>query len=164
MNFNSLHHSNNERPHSQPKQKMSAAGAAAAAAVPQQDNKAANQNDNAAVLEQAIDSTGIATNVSLAAIYGACVGVCFKKWTKDAMYGVGGAFVFLQVLSHYGWITINWGTINKKVQAALDQDGDGKLDMKDVKIAGGRALRWLTRGLPDAAGFSAGFVAAVKYL
>lgn len=106
----------------------------------------------------------LAVSVSLTSIYGACTACAVKKWTKDVAYGIGATFVLLQAASYYGFLTIHWGTVNKKIQSALDADGDGKFDMNDVKVYFRRFMNVMTTGLPDVAGFSVGFWTGIKYL
>ena len=95
---------------------------------------------------------------------GAAAGSTCKKWTKDVAYGVGVGFMFLQALSHYGFIQINWRAIKEKTEKALDADGDGKFDAKDVKVYFTRFLGFLRNGVPDAVGFTAGFYSGIQYL
>ena len=95
---------------------------------------------------------------------GAATGSTVKKWTRDMAYGVGASFMFLQALSHYGFIKINWTVIKEKAEKALDADGDGKFDAQDVKIYFKRFMSFLVNGVPDAVGFTGGFYAGIEYL
>lgn len=102
-------------------------------------------------------------DVSVSSTFGACVGVAAKKLTKDAMYGVGIAFMGLQTLSYLGYISINWGKVEKDIAKAVDQNGDGQLDREDLKILLKKFLNVMKTGLPNAAGFTAGFALGVKF-
>jgi uncharacterized membrane protein (Fun14 family) len=102
--------------------------------------------------------------ISFGVLIGAATGSTVKRWTKDVAYGVGVGFIFLQTLSHYGFISINWRLIKEKTEKALDANGDGKFDMDDVKLYVKKTFAFLKRGLPDSVGFSAGFFLGIKYL
>lgn len=100
----------------------------------------------------------------ISGIMGAAVGVAAKRLTSDALYGAGIAFAGLQCLSYLGFITIHWTAIQRALEDTADVNKDGKLDMEDIKIIFSKILYFLGRGLPDAAGFSAGFIFGVKNL
>ena len=102
--------------------------------------------------------------VGMAALFGACAGATTKKFTKDLAYGVGVGLIFLQSLSHYGLISIHWGAIMDKATKAVDTNGDGKLDKEDAKNILNKFVKFLSNGIPDAAGFSLGFYAGLQYL
>jgi uncharacterized membrane protein (Fun14 family) len=95
---------------------------------------------------------------------GAASGATFKRWSRDVMYGVGVGFIFLQTLSHYGFISIHWNAIKDKTEKVLDVNGDGKFDADDVKVYLKRLLSFLQKGVPDSVGFTAGFYAGIQYL
>lgn len=102
-------------------------------------------------------------DVSVSTGFGACVGVAAKKLTKDAMYGLGLGFMALQTLSYLGYVSINWGKVEKDITKAIDQNGDGKLDKEDITVLAKKFMDVMKRGLPNAAGFTAGFALGVKY-
>lgn len=97
-------------------------------------------------------------------IMGAAVGVATKRLTSDALYGAGLAFAGLQCLSYVGFITIHWNAAQKFLEEKADLNKDGKLDVQDVKIFFQKVMTFLSRGLPDAAGFTSGFFVGIKYL
>jgi uncharacterized membrane protein (Fun14 family) len=102
--------------------------------------------------------------IGVSAIFGASVGVATKRLAKDALYGAGLAFMFLQSLAYFGYITINWQRVENDISKAIDQDGDGKVTVKDGKRLLERFLGVMKTGLPNAAGFGTGFYFAVKYI
>jgi uncharacterized membrane protein (Fun14 family) len=110
-----------------------------------------------------MDSSALATKVSIGSLFGVCAGVAVKRLTRDAAYGVGLGFIVLQALSYYGYITINWGKVTDDIQKAADQDGDGKFDATDVKIIVKRGIKFLANGVPDAAGFTTGLYVGFKW-
>lgn len=105
-----------------------------------------------------------AQEFGISTVMGAAVGVATRRLTSDALYGAGLCFVGLQSLAYMGYIQINWAYIGDSFKKAVDQNDDGTLDMKDVKIFFTRAMGWLSRGLPNAAGFTSGFMFGAKYL
>jgi uncharacterized membrane protein (Fun14 family) len=151
------------------------AAAAAAAAAPVADNKAATTATTAKSAEDekkiaAADAAAqealmlVVKDMSISGVLGFCSAAAFKKWSRDAIVGVGSAFIFLQGMKHLGFIEIHWHVIGKRVGKALDQNGDGKFDGEDVKILAQRGMDFLRNGLPDAAGFTIGFYSGLKLL
>ncbi len=110
-----------------------------------------------------LDTTALVTKVSVGSLFGACVGVAVKRLSKDAAYGVGIGFIALQALSYYGYITINWSKVTTDISKAADQNGDGKFDGSDLLISIRKGIKFLTRGFPDAAGFTTGLYIGFKW-
>jgi uncharacterized membrane protein (Fun14 family) len=102
-------------------------------------------------------------NISIGVVAGFCSCYAFKAIGRALAVVIGVAFLGLQALQHGGYIQINWGKANDKLIETFDQNGDGKLDAEDVKLAKTRLLPILTKGLPGTAAFSAGFIAAWKW-
>lgn len=102
-------------------------------------------------------------DMTVSTLFGACVGVATKRFTKDAMYGIGLGFMALQTLSYFGYVSINWNRVEEDVTKLLDQDGNGKLDKADLQILWNRFQNFMKSGLPNAAGFTTGFALAVKF-
>jgi FUN14 domain-containing protein 2 len=103
-------------------------------------------------------------DVSVSTAFGACVGVAARKLTKDAMYGIGLGFMGLQTLSYLGYVSIDWGKVEKDLTRAIDQNNDGKLDKDDLKIIAKKFFAVMKQGLPNAAGFTAGFALGIKFM
>lgn len=51
--------------------------------------------------------------------------------------------MLFQVAATYDYIKINWKKVEKDAMALIDQDGDGKIDEKDVGIWFKKALEVL---------------------
>ena len=66
------------------------------------------------------------------------------------------------MLQHYGYISIDWMKIEGDVEKALDQDGDGKFDAKDVEILRKKYMAVLQQSVFAGSGFIAGFAAGFK--
>lgn len=101
-------------------------------------------------------------DISVSTAFGACVGVASKRLAKDAMYGIGIAFMGLQSLAYLGYIDINWKRIEHDIVRTVDQDGDGEIKPSDIQKLVTRFVTFLGRGLPNVAGFSTGFYVGIK--
>ena len=73
-------------------------------------------------------------------------------------------FGILQLLQHAGYIKVDWIKVQHDVEAALDQDGDGKFDRKDIEILKNKYMAILQQSLVTGGGFAAGFYLGVKYM
>jgi len=110
----------------------------------------------------AVSAMQEAGGVSL--IAGAAVGAAVKAAVKMSLAIAGGAFLFLKLLESQGMVTVNYKTLQKKIIAVLDQNGDGTLDSKDLEAAHKKFLASASVGLPSASGFATGFALAQKFL
>lgn len=135
----------------------------AAPVTQQQQQKAAQNKADDTVVDTILSKIPL-QQVSFGVLLGAAAGSTFKKWTKDVAYGVGVGFIFLQTLSYYGFIQINWRLIKEKTEKALDADGDGKFDMNDVKVYAKKLFGFLKSGIPDTVGFGTGLYLGLQYL
>jgi uncharacterized membrane protein (Fun14 family) len=105
----------------------------------------------------------IPSELCFSSMMGISCGYAAKRLAKDALYGVGLAFMGLQGLAYFGYITINWNKIEGDVTKAIDQDGDGKLTVKDAGVLMKRVVGFFRTGLPNAAGFTSGFYLGLKF-
>lgn len=76
------------------------------------------------------------------------------------MIGVG--FIFLQTLAYKGYITIDWDQIKLSLHKTVDATGDGKVDAEDLKAYWQKVKKILTQNVPNAGGFSIGFLYGVQ--
>ncbi|KAG8348536.1 hypothetical protein TRVL_00625 [Trypanosoma vivax] len=102
--------------------------------------------------------------VGVSTILGMGVGVASKRLTSDALYGTGLAFIMLQCLNYFGYISIDWGKVETDIAKVADQNGDNKLDWCDLKILFSRFIRFAGQGIGDMSGFLTGFFLGVRYL
>ena len=105
----------------------------------------------------------LGTQISVGGLAGACSGYALKCVAKNVAYGIGIAFVSAQLLAYKGYITIPWKKIGTEFKNVADLNADGKVDKKDALILWDRIKKVLVFGIPDAAGFLAGFSAAIRY-
>lgn len=61
-------------------------------------------------------------------------GFCLKKLSKIVAFGIGGAFVFIQILSANGYINVEYQKIQKEMESVLDLNKDGKVDGGDIQF------------------------------
>ncbi|KAH9580173.1 FUN14 [Trypanosoma melophagium] len=104
------------------------------------------------------------STVGVSGVLGAAVGVASRRLTSDALYGAGLAIIALQSLSYMGYIQINWKRVEQDITNMVDQNGDGKIDNKDLNVLLKRFLRFAGSGLSDIGAFTGGFFFGAKYL
>ena len=68
-----------------------------------------------------------------------------------------------KVLQHQGYIDVHWMKIEQDVEKALDQDGDGKFDAKDIAILKRKYMAVVQQSVFAGSGFIAGFAAGFKW-
>lgn len=92
--------------------------------------------------------------LSLGLIAGFVAGYAFKKLGKMAALALGLLFIVLQVLAFQGFITINWGEVQAKV--------DPVLRAESLNVAWSGLLRILTYNLTFAGGFVPAFLLGMR--
>merc|ERR1711935_1128942 len=102
------------------------------------------------------DNSALVGQLGFGGVCGVCTGVAAKKVGIQMAYYGGLAFVGLQTLAYMGYVKVDYLKMQSDATNLLDQNGDGKLDEQDAKIAADHAVAILKRGLPSAGGFSAG--------
>lgn len=65
-----------------------------------------------------ISKASVAKQMTVGAVSGWCSGYLFGKVGKAAAVTLGGTLLVLQVANHQGYITINWGKLEKNIKAA----------------------------------------------
>ncbi len=70
----------------------------------------------------------ILTRAGYSGAVGLVAGAALKRVAQLMMVSLGLAFILLQILSHFHFITIHVDTIEKAATGAFDLTGDGKLD------------------------------------
>jgi FUN14 domain-containing protein 1 len=105
----------------------------------------------------------LAGKFGIGTVFGICAGAALKRFTKDAAVVAGTGLISLQILQHYGYITIQWKKVQSDIVHAVDQDGDGEFTYKDVGMLLKRFILFVGHGIPNAAGFSTGVYTGLKY-
>lgn len=99
-------------------------------------------------------TSGPIAQLGFGGVAGAAVGYTAKKLTKLVALLLGAAFILVQVLVHYGLITVNWGAVESSAQGVWSgPDGVTLVD---------RAWSLLRDQLPFGGAFVAGFALGFK--
>lgn len=99
-------------------------------------------------------TNGPLAQLGFGGVAGAAVGYTAKKVTKLIAILLGATFILVQVLVHYGLISVNWGAVESSAQGVwVGPDG--------VTLAD-RAWAMLRDQIPFGAAFVAGFALGFK--
>eukprot|EP00808_Paulinella_micropora_P003221 g63200.t1 len=105
----------------------------------------------------------VAKGAAFGTAVGFCSGYALKTVGKSVAVLVGMGFIALQLAQAQGYISVDWGKVERGVTSTLDQDGDGQLTPEDLRIAKEKMVRNLSIGLPSqGAGFAVGFYMGMK--
>uniref|UniRef100_A0A7R9ZDX5 EF-hand domain-containing protein n=1 Tax=Pseudictyota dubia TaxID=2749911 RepID=A0A7R9ZDX5_9STRA len=96
-------------------------------------------------------------------LVGYCSGVAAKKVGKAVAAAIGFGFIALQGIAYAGYIDIDWKKVKDDAVKKIDTNADGKFDVEDAKTYWQKVKKILTNSVPDASGFSLGFLYAVTY-
>eukprot|EP00588_Corethron_pennatum_P009011 CAMPEP_0194267474 /NCGR_PEP_ID=MMETSP0169-20130528/1954_1 /TAXON_ID=218684 /ORGANISM="Corethron pennatum, Strain L29A3" /LENGTH=205 /DNA_ID=CAMNT_0039008307 /DNA_START=88 /DNA_END=705 /DNA_ORIENTATION=+ len=107
-------------------------------------------------------ATGVPGEVSYGFVSGFCAGFALKKAGKVVAVVFGTGFVIIQSLSYAGYIEVNVNKVSEDVTKALDQTGDGKLDVNDIESISDKAMEILHYNIPAGGGFATGVIAGVR--
>mmetsp|Transcript_27977 Transcript_27977/g.41321 ORF Transcript_27977/g.41321 Transcript_27977/m.41321 type:complete len:124 (+) Transcript_27977:76-447(+) len=115
-------------------------------------------------VESAIDKLKpVLSKLSFGAVAGYTSGYATKKIGKAAAFVAGVGFIIFQSLAVAGYIDIDWLKIKDDAVKSIDTDGDGELTTKDIKNYWRKFKSIMTSKLPDAGGFSLGFLYGVRH-
>lgn len=92
---------------------------------------------------------------------GYCSGVATKKIGQAMAFLVGVAFIALQSAVYTGYIEVDWDKMQKDAIKAVDTNSDGEISEKDLHNYLTKVKAILTNNIPDASGFSLGFLYGV---
>mmetsp|Transcript_23194 Transcript_23194/g.64299 ORF Transcript_23194/g.64299 Transcript_23194/m.64299 type:complete len:127 (-) Transcript_23194:1543-1923(-) len=95
-------------------------------------------------------------------VMGYCSGMAFRKAGRFVGVVVGMGFVGLQTMKHFGFVDVNWNKVKDSAIRPLDTNGDGKLDAKDAEVWWKRSQSILQDSVPEAGGFTAGFLLGAR--
>ena len=116
------------------------------------------------VMEAAIEQAKpIMAKLGFGAVVGYCSGMALKKIGKAVATVIGLGFMAVQGAVYAGYIDVDWKKVQDDVVKSVDTNSDGKLDVEDAKTYWRKVKGVLTNGIPDAGGFSLGFLWAVRY-
>jgi len=104
-----------------------------------------------------------AGQLSVGAITGFCSGYALKKVSKAAAFVLGLGFIGFQVARYHGVVqSPDWQAMDDKLVAALDANGDGKVDLEDMQVHLAKMTAYLSVGLPSAGAFGVAFLVGLK--
>uniref|UniRef100_A0A7S1Y6P0 EF-hand domain-containing protein n=1 Tax=Grammatophora oceanica TaxID=210454 RepID=A0A7S1Y6P0_9STRA len=103
------------------------------------------------------------SKLTFGSLVGYCSGYAMKRIGKAVAFGVGVIFLGLQGLVSTGYIEVDWLKIKDDAMKSADTTGDGKVDTEDLKVYWRKFWKMATHKLPDAGGFSLGFLYGVRY-
>ena len=106
--------------------------------------------------------TGVPQQLTYGFAAGACSGFALVKVGKIAATGLGLCFMLLQGLAYSGFIVVDQEKIQSRFQRALDLNGDGKIDDKDMDEIGSRITNVLAYNLPAGTGFVPGLLLGMR--
>mmetsp|Transcript_6553 Transcript_6553/g.8516 ORF Transcript_6553/g.8516 Transcript_6553/m.8516 type:complete len:125 (+) Transcript_6553:63-437(+) len=105
----------------------------------------------------------IIAKLGFGTVVGYCSGMAMKKIGKAVAFVIGMGFIVVQGAVSAGYIAVDWNKVQSDVVSTVDTNNDGKLDEEDVKAYWANVKKVLINGIPDAGGFSLGFLWGVKY-
>lgn len=92
--------------------------------------------------------------LSFGIIAGFAAGYAFKKLGKMVAFAVGLLFIVLQILAFYGFVTINWGEVQSRIDPLLEADS--------LRQFWQRLLAVLTYNITFAVAFVPGFLLGLR--
>jgi len=105
----------------------------------------------------------IISKISFGSIVGYCSGAAAKKIGKAVAILCGLGFIAIQSAASAGYVEVDWEKVKDDTIAKVDTDGDGELTVSDAKIYWGKVKKILTKNVPNAGGFSLGFMYGLTY-
>ena len=107
---------------------------------------------------------GVPGEIGYGFMMGYTSGFTVKKVSKLVAFLVGAGFICMQALSYNGYVTINYGKLEKEAGKMLDLNKDGKIDDKDMILAYGQMERVLFQEPPHSRPMSTPSAPTALYL
>ena len=95
---------------------------------------------------------------------GVCCAVAFKRISNQMAYLIGIGFTSLQLLSYFGYITIDYDKLTRDSAGVLDINKDGKVNEDDVLAVYDRSKSILTKHVQDVGSFLTGFAFGLYFV
>eukprot|EP00536_Pseudo-nitzschia_multiseries_P018935 jgi/Psemu1/230788/e_gw1.3424.1.1 len=95
-------------------------------------------------------------------VMGYCSGMALRKAGRAAGVVVGIGFIGLQTAKNFGYIDVDWNKVRDSAIKPLDANADGKLDAQDAEIWWKKSQAILKDSVPEAGGFTAGFLLGAR--
>ena len=101
--------------------------------------------------------------ISFGSLVGYCSGVATKKIGRALAIVAGMGFMIVQGAVYSGYIDVDWKKVQDDVASKVDANKDGALTAEDAKAYWKKLKQILTHNIPNAGGFSLGFLYGVTY-
>lgn len=86
-----------------------------------------------------------------------------KKIGRALAIVAGVGFMIVQGAIYSGYVDVDWKKVQDDVAKKVDVNKDGALTAEDAKAYWQKLKKILTNGIPDAGGFSLGFLYGITY-
>ncbi|KAF0698773.1 Aste57867_10631 [Aphanomyces stellatus] len=106
---------------------------------------------------------GVIGQVSFGSFVGFCAAMAVKSIGQLAAVAIGVVFIGTQMAASAGYIQVDWKKIEKDAIAAVDPNGDGKIDADDFKIWWKKFYAMAKYNMPSSGGFATGFALGLVY-
>ena len=103
------------------------------------------------------------TKITFGSLVGYCSGVATKKIGRALAIVAGVGFMLVQGAVYSGYIDVDWKKVQDDVASKVDANKDGALSAEDAKEYWKKVKSILTHNIPNAGGFSLGFLYGVAY-
>lgn len=103
------------------------------------------------------------TKITFGSLVGYCSGVATKKIGRALAIVAGVGFMLVQGAVYSGYIDVDWKKVQDDVASKVDANKDGALSAEDAKEYWKKVKAILTHNIPNAGGFSLGFLYGVTY-
>ena len=103
------------------------------------------------------------TKITFGSLVGYCSGVATKKIGRALAIVAGMGFMIVQGAVYSGYIDVDWKKVQDDVASKVDANKDGSLTAEDAKAYWKKLKQILTHNIPNAGGFSLGFLYGVTY-
>eukprot|EP00899_Mesostigma_viride_P027393 jgi/Mesvir1/7839/Mv25287-RA.1 len=100
----------------------------------------------------------VVVNLGVSGVAGFISAKFLKSIGRMIMMGLGLMLLLVQVMTYYGWISVNWAKVNEQFMQYMHVRGG----VRQFNSLFERTTALLSTGLPSVAGFYAGFMAGIK--
>lgn len=101
--------------------------------------------------------------LSFGAMAGFCVAAAAKRAGRAAAVAFGSLILVMQLAAYRGWVYMDWPKVEDDLHALCDANGNGEVDMDDIRFGLDKTVRVLSTNLgTTAAGFASGFAVGLQ--
>jgi len=115
------------------------------------------------IVQQFIDKNSDSFGqIGFGGVMGYCSGMAFRRVGKFVGLVIGVGFMGMQTAKNMGYIDVDWNKIKDDAIKPLDMNSDGKVDAQDIEVLWKRSQAIMKDSVPEAGGFSAGFLLGAR--